>query len=137
MLKASLLVVVLSVSLVSACAKEQPNALAHTAGGECIIAFSYEANSALSRDVWDYLQREQLRFMHDDRLASGLFYSRGEGVAAFDYAASCDFARAHAARMIEAIAHDAPNAEIANALRLANGTWREIDRAEYERRVAE
>jgi hypothetical protein len=102
---------------------------------ECLLSMSYERGTALSCRVWDYLQIKQFYFLDagDRSFRMASWRSPGEGRADFEYQVECDEARRRLEIIFEEFADEAPDAQVAHALREANTSWRKIDRVEYER----
>ena len=104
-------------------------------GESCIVSVRYGEESGLSGRIWDHILNEQYYLLDSQGgyFLASQWYTRGEGVAAFEYGQSCDEAMDSVTGALRHFADSTSDPGMSRALLRAIGTRRAITREEYER----
>lgn len=128
------LAITLCLLVIGACARHS-EAISSSASAEtCYLNVSYVSGNELSRGVWAHLQTAQYDLLDsgDRAFQYAFWYTRGRGRAGFAYRLSCYDARLRVQDWLERFAESAPSPDIAQALRDAKHSIREVTREEFE-----
>ncbi|MEZ5971989.1 MAG: hypothetical protein R3C31_09310 [Hyphomonadaceae bacterium] len=116
------------------CAEQRPDQPALVATDECYLNVTYVSDNELSRRIWDHIQTAQYNLIdsHDRHFGAAQWYDRGGGRAAFVYNSDCGLARAKVQAVLEHFAEQATSPDVAQALREAKPSIREITQDQFE-----
>lgn len=118
------------------CVEQRPAPRPLAAANECYLNVSYVSDNELSRRVWEHIQSAQYDLIDSGDRAFGAaqWYDRGGGRAAFVYNLDCGLARVRVQAVLEYFARRATSPDVAQALREAKPSIREITQAQFENR---
>jgi hypothetical protein len=101
-------------------------------GLECYLNVSYVRETDLSQLIWTHLHDHAEVLLNGEGFGASLWYSIGEGRAGFIYRGDCVAARMQLEQSLEELAQAASDPAIADALRRARSTIREVTQAQFE-----
>lgn len=116
------------------CAEQRPAQLALASAEECYLNVSYVRDNELSHRVWEHIQTAQYDLIDSGDRAFGAaqWYTQGDGRAGFVYYLDCGLARVRVQAVLEKFARRATSPDVAQALRNAKPSVREVTQAQFE-----